>query len=93
MSPQKFTKMVKIVTVCASCLLILVIGIIIGQYVKLNNLKQQQRDLDAQIAALAAQRQSLEQGIQNRMTDAYLEGCAREQLGLIREGEILYIYQ
>lgn len=92
MEHKKFTKIVKIATICATCFLVIMLGIIIGQYIKLGNLKRQENELDTTLASMNEQRLSLEQGISNRMSYAYLEQQAREQLGMIKEGETLYIY-
>ncbi len=93
MEQKKFAKMLKIITVCATCVLVVMVGIILGQYIKLGSLNKQSNNLDAELASLNSQRQNLEQGIANRLTDAYIEEQAREQLGMIKEGETLYIYK
>lgn len=93
MTQQKFTRLVKLITVCATCLLFCLVCVVIGQSIKLNNLKKQEKDLDAQISALAVQQQTLNEGIDYRGKNAYLEEQARERLGMIQEGEVLYIYQ
>ncbi len=93
MEQKKFTKIVKIATICATCFLVIMVGIILGQYIKLGSINRKESNLDAQLASMNSQRQSLEQGIENRLSYSYLEQQAREQLGMIKQGETLYIYK
>ena len=93
MKQQKFTKLVKLCTVAATCLLVLLLGIIIGQYVKLSKVNKQNQNLDAQIASLNNERGQLEQGIATRKSPAYIEKTARDQLGMLKDGEIIYIFK
>ena len=93
MKIRQLNKMVKIVTVCATCLLVVLVCVIIGQYIKLGKLNNQNDQLNAELANMQAYRQQLEAGIATRKSSTYLELQAREQLGMIKEGETIYIYQ
>ena len=85
--------MVKIVTVCATCILFALICVIVGQYIKLGKLNKQNSELNSELANMKAYRVELESGIATRKSSTYLELQAREQLGMIKEGETIYIYQ
>lgn len=93
MEQSKFAKIVKISTIVATCFLVIMVGIILGQYIKLGKINRQKNSLDAELASMNSQKQTLEQGINNRLSNSYLEQQAREQLGMIKEGETLYIYK
>ncbi|MBO4569853.1 MAG: septum formation initiator family protein [Clostridia bacterium] len=90
---NRLIKTVKIVTVCATCLLVLLVGVIIGQYASLNNLNNQKNKLDAELSSMQTYEEELQSGISARKTDSYLELQARQELGMIKEGETVYIYR
>ncbi len=93
MKQQKFTKLVKLCTVAATCLLVVLLSVIIAQYVKLAKVNKQNQNLDAQIASLNNERGQLEQGIAKRKTPSYIEKTARDNLGMLKDGEIIYIFK
>ena len=92
MKQKQLTKLVKIITVCATCLLVVLVCVIIGQYIKLGKLNKQNNELNSELANMQAYREQLESGIATRKSSTYLELQAREQLGMIKDGETLYIY-
>ncbi|OGX31500.1 MAG: hypothetical protein A2787_06820 [Omnitrophica WOR_2 bacterium RIFCSPHIGHO2_01_FULL_48_9] len=60
-------------------------------YTKMQDLKQKNRDYGQQIMALKRQNEQLLEEKRLLETDpAYLEKVAREKMGLIREGEVVY---
>lgn len=92
MTQAKLSSIVKIVTVFATVLLLVLISIVCYQYVQINSLSSKNALLDTKIAELSVTKVSLEEGIEIRSTDAYVEQQARENLGMIRsEGEIVYV--
>ena len=93
MKQQKFTNLVKLCTVAATCLLVVLLSVIIAQYVKLAKVNKQNQNLDAQIASLNSERGQLEQGIAKRKTPSYIEKTARDNLGMLKDGEIIYIFK
>lgn len=92
MDRRRFIRNVKLITTIATCLLVVLVGVIIGQYVKLGRLNKQNQALASELASKQAYRQQLSEGITSRKSSAYLELQAREQLGLLKDGETLYIY-
>ncbi|MBQ7579034.1 MAG: septum formation initiator family protein [Clostridia bacterium] len=90
---KKFKKMVKLITVCATCLLVVMIAVVFAQQIKIKNLARQEAKLNSELTQLQNKRTSLESGIENRTSDEYIEKQAREQLGLIGDNEIIYIYE
>ncbi|MBQ7453320.1 MAG: septum formation initiator family protein [Clostridia bacterium] len=92
MGKSKFRSMVKLITVCATCLLVVLVAVIFGQQIALKNMASKQSELNAELASLENRRVSLENGIDTRISEDYIERQAREQLGMIKKGEIIYIY-
>lgn len=93
MQSRNLIKTVKLVTVIATCFLVVLLGVIIGQYIKLGNLKKTNENLSSALANKEAYRRELNSSITARKSSTYIELQAREQLGLIKEGESLYIYE
>lgn len=91
MLTKRGRQIVKIVTSCATVLLIALIGVVVYQYVKINKLEKTTEKLDSQIIELQNQRTNLEEGIKNRSTNTFVEDCARDYLGMLRDGEVVFI--
>jgi len=92
MNKRQFRKTIKLVTIIATSVMVILVCVIIGQYIQLAGLKKRSSDLTSQISNLTAYKQELTSGINTRKSSAYIEMQAREQLGMIKEGESLYIY-
>jgi len=60
------------------------------QQLKINDLKRQEMELSREIERLSAERAELQREIELLNTDSYIEELARDQLGLVKPGEILY---
>lgn len=60
------------------------------QQLKINDLKRQEMELSREIERLSAERAELQKEIELLNTDSYIEELARDQLGLVKPGEILY---
>lgn len=92
MTQAKLSSIVKIVTVFATILLLVLVCIVCYQYVRINSLSSKSASLDAKIAELSITQANLEEGIEIRSTDAYVEQQAREQFGMIKsDGEVVYV--
>lgn len=91
MLSRKGRQIIKIVTSCATVLLIALVGIVIYQYVKINKLEKTTETLDTKIIELQNKRTNLEEGIKNRSTDTFVEDCARDYLGMLRDGEVVFV--
>lgn len=66
--------------------------IIINQQLTLGNLKERAREIQAEISQLESTNQVLMDQMDLLQTNPdYIEGIARRELGLVREGETVYI--
>lgn len=93
MSPYMVKRLVGLATVIATVVLVCLVTVVIAQCVQLANLKAQSNALSVSIERLSSSRTNLEQGIEERNTEEYVEQQARENLGLIKDGEIVYIFE
>ncbi|SHM21658.1 cell division protein FtsL [Caldanaerovirga acetigignens] len=60
------------------------------QQFKINDLRRQEVELSSEITRLSAEREKLKKEIELLNTESYIEELARDQLGLVKPGEILY---
>jgi len=94
MTHAQLEKRVKIITVFASIFLFALICLALFTQFKLNALSSKNALLDTKINELSVTKVSLEEGIETRSTDAYVEQQARENLGMIKsEGEVVFIFE
>ena len=94
MTQAKLTQIVKIVTVFATIVLFALICVAFYTHIKLNSLSSKNALLDTKINKLSVTQTSLENGIESRSTDAYVEQQARENLGMIKsDGEVVYVFE
>ncbi len=66
------------------------VSVFAGQEVRVHRLKVQEAGVQAQIRQLQQANQALREQIKQANSDEYIEKIAREQLGLVKEGEIPY---
>ncbi len=70
---------------------LLILIIFLPSYTKLQDLKQKKRDLEEKIISLEEENKKLVEYIDNLTNDPfYLEKIARENMGVAREGEVIY---
>ena len=93
MTPQKIKRIVKLTTVLVTAFIVIAAIILTYQLVKIGTLNKKLADLDRQSASLTVQTEQLERGIEIRQTGAYVEQTAREQYGLSKDGETIFIQQ
>lgn len=91
MIQAKAARMVKLATIFATLLLIVLLGIVGYQYIKMNSLSKQNVALDTKISQLSVTKTRLEAGIEARSSDAYVEQQAHENLGMIKDDESVYV--
>ena len=91
MTGSKALMKVKIITVCASIFLVALIILSFGLYIHAGQLAKKSMDLDKKIEELSITQISLEEGIKTRSSDAYIEQQAREQLGMIKDDEEVFV--
>lgn len=92
MTKTRLENIVRLVTILATLFLVIMTVLAISLYAKAGLLASKNASLDKQIENLSITRAELEQGIAIRKSDAYIEQQARENLGMIRDNETLYIF-
>ena len=92
MSPYMVKRIVGMATVIATMVLTFMVAVVIVQSIQLSKLNNEARMLDANIEQLIASKVNLEAGINERLTEEYIEEQARENLGLIKDGEVIFIF-
>lgn len=94
MTQARLAQKVKLITVFATIFLFFLVCVAFYTQIKLNTLSSKNALLDTKINELSVTKASLEEGIENRSTDAYVEQQARENLGMIKsDGEVVYIFE
>jgi len=64
-----------------------------GQYLKLHRLRQSLAEINAEIEAARATNAEMRAEIERLHSPSYLEQIAREELGMVREGELLFYFR
>ena len=92
MSNYKQTR--KIEAIIAGCMLFFVAVVVLAicSFVSLGKARRKADDYDKMIASLKAEQSALEDGINYMDSQEYLEEKARDHLGMIKDGENLYIF-
>jgi cell division protein FtsB len=76
-------------------LMLIFIGLLaanfIGQIVQSANLETRRAELEAEVAAMRADNETLRGAVEFTESDVYIERVAREQLGYAREGDIVIL--
>lgn len=85
-------KVERIIVLCLIGLVAIVVVAVIS-FVSLGRARRTNASYDELIASLNAEKNALEQNLDYMNTSAYLEEQARDQFGMIKEGETLYIYE
>lgn len=84
---------VKLVTTIATLLVVVLVGVVTAQTIKMKNLQKKQQSLDEQIVLLESQMSELENGIVNRSSSIYIEEVARNDLGMLDENEDYFVFE
>ena len=85
----------KVETIIVSCIMFLVVlvGVAIVSFVSYGKTRKANAEYDAVIASLKAEKEALENGIDQVQTDEYLEEKVRNEFGMIKDGETLFIFK
>jgi cell division protein FtsB len=85
----------KFETIIVSCIMFLVVlvGVAIVSFVSYGKTRKANAEYDAVIAGLKAEKEALENGIDQVQTDEYLEEKVRNEFGMIKDGETLFIFK
>lgn len=92
MSNYKQTR--KVEAIIAGCMLFFVAVVVIAicSFVSLGKARRKADDYDKMIASLKAEQSALEDSVDYMDSQEYLESKARDHLGMIKDGESLYIF-
>ena len=84
----------KLEAIIVSCMLFLVVlvGVTIVSFVSYGKTRKANAEYDDLIASLKQEQAALENGINQAQTPGYLEEKVRNEFGMIREGETLFIF-
>ena len=91
---ENYKQVRKFQAMIVSCMLffVVVVGVAIVSFVSLGKARRQNARYDDLIASLKQEEASLREGIAHVSDPDYLEERARNELGMIKEGETLYIF-
>lgn len=92
MTKTRLENIVRLVTILATLVLVFVTVLSVSLYIKAGVLSSKNKSLDKQIESLSITQANLEKQIDIRNDEAYLEQKARENLGMIKENETVYIF-
>lgn len=93
MEAQKLTKIVKIVTSIATTLVVLLVGIIVAEYIKINSLNNKIDDITNELDNLSQIETTLEQDTNYHSSSIYIEDYARRELRMLDDGESYIIFE
>ena len=93
MSNYKQTR--KIEAIIAGCMLFFVAVVVLSicSFVSLGKARRKADDYDKMIASLKAEQSQLQESVEYMDSPIYLEEKARDHLGMIKDGESLYIFE
>ena len=92
MSNYKQTRKIEGIIACCMLFFVAVVVLAICSFVSLGKARRKADDYDKMIASLKAEQSALEDGINYMDSQEYLEEKARDHLGMIKDGESLYIF-
>ena len=88
---NRLRKLQSIVFACAFCFAI-VFSISVYSFVKLGEVRRASVSYTRQMNELQKQKDKLQDEVDYMKTDKYIEDQARDNLGMIKDGETLYVY-
>ncbi len=92
---DNYKQMKKVQTIIVSCMIffIALIGVTVISFVQMGKVRKQNARYDELIAQLKQEQSSLTSNIEHIQSADYLEEKARNEFGMIKEGETLYIFK
>lgn len=93
MSNYKQTRKIEGIIACCMLFFVAVIVLAVCSFVSLGKARRKADDYDKMIASLKAEQSALENDINYMDSQEYLESKARDHLGMIKDGETLYIFE
>ena len=93
MEAQKLTKIVKIVTSVATAFVVLLVGIIVAEYIKINSLNREIDDITSNLENLSKTESAIEKDTSYHSSSIYIEDYARRELRMLENGENYIIFE
>lgn len=90
MEKKKFALIVKLVSVLSACVVFALTLVAVVQFFQISAANRKKSSLKNQIAYVAESKYDLETAITNQKQTNNAERYAREQLGYINDGDIVY---
>ena len=92
MSNYKQTRKIEGIIACCMLFFVAVVVLAICSFVSLGKARRKADDYDKMIASLKAEQSQLQESVEYMDSPIYLEEKARDHLGMIKDGENLYIF-
>lgn len=90
MNERRLKNTIQVCTVLAVLLIIVLLGVLLLQTVQINVMEERRAKLVLAIDELKSETNSVQEELENRKTETYIEKYARENLGMIKKDEILF---
>lgn len=92
---ENYKQRKKVQAIIVSCMLFFValVGVAIASFVSIGKTRKQNAEYDALIASLKQEKASLSASLGDVESPDYLEEKARNEFGMIKEGETLFIFK
>lgn len=90
MKKKQFESLVKFISICAAVVVFGLTLLAVVQFVKIGAAKKKKQTLENKYSALIAEEQSLKSSIERHNDLSYAEEYAREHLGYIKDGDVIY---
>ncbi len=91
MKDKKRKKPIKLRSIIILLMAIYIIYTLAAQYITIRKARAEETRIQAQIEEVKEENQRLKEELEKMQSDEYIEKIARERLGLIKSGEILFI--
>ena len=91
MTESQWKRRVQLITVIAVCLLLTLLVALIGQIVTKAQLSATHKSLQNELAKLEQEADSISAEIELKTSDRYAEQYAREEWGLVKDGETKFV--
>ncbi len=89
--PGKTKGSVKLKGIIAILLIVYLIYTLTAQYISIRRARAEENRIQGQIEQMIEENNRLEEELKEMQGDEYIEKVAREELGLIKPGEIMFI--
>jgi cell division protein FtsL len=91
MKPKKTKKPIRSKSIVMILLAVYLAYSLTAQYITIRNARAQEARIQAQIEEIKKENEKLKDEIERMRSDEYIERIARERLGLIKFGEVMFV--